>query len=140
MSGIKVSGKKSFTVLALAWVLFWIIFLVRENKPGQYADLAYLYRHNNYEDKVRRIAGKDFYDFLMFCKDAMPEEAVYDISFRAQDIKEAQAIYYLWPCKRVPKYADFKIFYDCEFKEIKGYRLFRKYNDTGFILAKEGRS
>jgi hypothetical protein len=129
-------GKKIFIFFLLIWIAVWFFLLFRGNKKGDYATLKYLYSHSDVE-KRRYLTGGDLYDFLVFCKAALPRNSVYNI-LGLDETREITARYLLWPARRELENPDFLIVYgDPQFTR-NGYRIVRDYKNTGILLVKEG--
>lgn len=134
------AGRKFIYLIFFIWLILWVTFIIRENKQGQYSDLGYLYSHPDYNQRVKRVFGNDLYDFLVFCKGLLPQNKTYSIGgIDKLDFDEVKARYFLWPLEMVEVNPDFIIFYRREPSgQENGYGLFRKYKDSGYILAKTG--
>jgi hypothetical protein len=128
-----------FGFILFVWIGIWITFIIRGNKPWQYVRLRFFYAHSNHAEKIRYLKDPDFYDFLVFCKNTLPQKAKYMIyGFPKRDIKEFQARYFLWPLEMISENPDFKIFYHPLLQPVEGYKIFKQYKNIGFILIKEG--
>ncbi|MDD5355572.1 MAG: hypothetical protein PHY56_03455 [Candidatus Omnitrophica bacterium] len=125
--------------IVFIWLILWLVFIIRENKPGQYSDLRYLYNHRDYSQRVKRVFGNGLYDFLVFCKSVLPEKSTYSFGVSMKlGYDEVKARYFLWPLKMVSSNPDFIIFYQSWplTLQVSGYSLFQKYKNLGCILAK----
>ena len=132
--------KKILIVILLLWVALWLFFLAREDKDGQYGTLKALYRSPDAK-KAAIVYGSDFYDFLIFCRKAMPANATYEIlGFDKYSIDEVRARYYLWPAKVGTQRPDFKITYGRGNSVPAGYREFKSYNkgNRGCLYIRKG--
>lgn len=129
--------KVVFKTVFAAWLVLWVIFLIREDKDGQYGTLRYLYTHG-YDDKLRHIMGNGLYEFLIFCRQNIPEGSTYELTgFERFSVSEVRARYFLWPLKDVGENADFKIVYGKEGARSADYKEYKRYSDTGYILVKK---
>ncbi len=119
-----------FKAIFATWLILWVVFLVREDKKGQYKDLWYFYTHG-YNEKVRYILGEDLHDFLIYCKENIPEGASYSLSgFGEFDIASVRARYFLWPLRCGEENADYYI--ACkEEKNPDGYKIVGRHKVTG---------
>ena len=132
--------KNIFIAILFVWVAIWLFFLVREDKEGQYSTLEVLYRSPSAE-RTEIIYGADFYEFLVFCRNAMPSDATYAIlGFDKYSIDEVRARYFLWPAKVDDRHPDFKIIYGSESRVPEGYREFKSYNKgkRGCLYIRKG--
>jgi hypothetical protein len=138
------SNRKNFiTIFFVIWVFLWIMFMLRENKPGQYADLRYYYAHSTYSDKMKHMIGEGLYDFLAFSQETLPSRATYNIlgikhkEKRSRDLflPEIQVRYFLWPLEMNIKDPNFLLYFDSPYVPIDGYKFFKQYKDS-FILIK----
>jgi len=133
-------GRRLIYLIFFIWLILWAVFIIRENKAGQYSGLRYLYSHRDYNQRVKYVFGNDLYDFLVFCKSLLPDKATYGIggSNGKLSYDEVKARYFLWPLKMVSVNPDFIIFHRPQplVLQFDGYSLFQKYKDSGCVLAK----
>lgn len=123
--------------ILLTWVILWVVFLVRQGKRGQYAELAHFYS-NGYNSKVRYLLGEDLADFLVFCAGKIPKNSTYDIrGFERFSIKEVRARYYLWPLYRTENNPDFIIVYGSSGPAPLGYKDFASNEGKGSVYIRE---
>ncbi len=109
-----------FIAIFSIWLILWLVFLIKENKSGQYRMLTYLYTHD-YNAKVRYVMGESLYDFLSFCKKVIPAGSTYDFS-GIEDLDEVRARYFLWPLRRDSHNSDFLLEHSTDGK----FKLIRK--------------
>lgn len=103
---------KFFRIILAIWVVLWLVFLLREDKDGQYRDLKYFYTHS-YDDNVGYLLGEKLYAFLESCRQNIPKGSTYELSgFEKFSIYEVRARYFLWPLRSVSADPDFKIVWD----------------------------
>ncbi|RKY42848.1 MAG: hypothetical protein DRP85_01415 [Candidatus Makaraimicrobium thalassicum] len=127
---------KILKLIFAVWLILWILFLLREDKDGQYRSLGYLYAHP-YSGKVGYLMGDELYDFLVFCRQHIPGGSTCELlGFKRFSISEMRARYFMWPVRNVEKGADFKII--CGEGDIAapGYKEHRKYDGAGRLLAR----
>ena len=136
-----INKQNVFKTIIIVWLVLWIFFLFREDKDGQYRSLMYMYT-NGETEKMRYIFGGDFYDFLVFCKENLPEGSTYELlGIERFSIREVRARYFLWPVKNVKSGADFNIVYKAaNVKRIPGYRVYKRYGDTGSLWVRKDRN
>ena len=89
---------KILAVLFLVWVILWAIFVLRElfvkSNIKDYAALA----SRDLEGKRSYIIGDKLYEFLVFCKKNLPEDATYRfVGVEDGSIEQRRAAYYLYP-------------------------------------------
>jgi hypothetical protein len=135
--GDKMRTKTILRGIFITWLVLWAVFLVRQSKRGQYAELAYFYT-NDYSSRVGYLLGDDLADIVVFCLENIPPGSTYDIrGFERFSIKEVRARYYLWPLFRTEEDPDFIIVYgSAEYVE-DGYREFRSFDGMGKIYVRE---
>ncbi|MFA6636036.1 MAG: hypothetical protein WCV56_02830 [Candidatus Omnitrophota bacterium] len=121
----------------LVWIILWVIFLARQSKRGQYAELTYLYA-NEYGSKVRYLLGDDLEDLLAFSAENLPRGATYDITgFERFSIREVRARYYLWPLYRTEDDPEFIISYGDPGTSPPGYKEFKVFPGKGAVYSRE---
>ena len=131
----------------LAGIAFYIL-LALSNMASQYHQLKAdidKYDFKSLEEKQAISVGRDFYSFLTFCRQQLPERAnVLTISTGPnRDFFIGKATYYLYPLNFFSKEPDYIIAYDYE-KDVNGalgeypkYRLLKKYHEGAFVLCKK---
>lgn len=101
---------------------------------------GYLNSYADSENK-RHILGAELYNFLIFCKVNIPQDASYDYYSATQDKKDNEALvyarYFLYPLRRIVSDPDYKIYYRSDPLNESGYKLFKTFRDFGVILKKE---
>ncbi|MGD2278783.1 MAG: hypothetical protein PVH45_01655 [Candidatus Omnitrophota bacterium] len=123
----------------IAWIALWVFFLIREDKDGQYKMMGYLYAHSG-EDNARYITGEKLYDFILFCKDNILPGSTYELAgFEKFSIDEVRARYYLWPLVSDADEPDFRIVYGGEVKPARGYKMYMRYGDDGYVAVRKDR-
>jgi len=127
--------KLVYTFFISAFLLLWAVFLFRENKRGEYAELRYLYAHNDIE-KRRFVMGASEYDYLAYCKETLPANATYRI-IGLEDIALVRARYMLWPARVDLDKPDFLLVFKSHYSIPQGYAEFKKFQGDGYILKRE---
>jgi hypothetical protein len=82
------------------WILLWLFFLLWPNARNRDLWLEYdtLVR-SDAETRRAVIYGKDFFEFLEFCKQTLPAGSTFRlVGVAYQDIARVRALYYLYPC------------------------------------------
>ncbi|MFH1877539.1 MAG: hypothetical protein ABH883_01870 [Candidatus Omnitrophota bacterium] len=131
--------KYVLSILIMVWVVLWMVFLVREDKDGQYKSIAYMYAHKQ-NDRISYSMGRDLYNFLRFTKGVIPERSTYKLTGFEKFSKPAvHARYFLWPMVSVPEDPDYIIMYGGEYSPVTGYEVYREYGSTGILLKRGDR-
>lgn len=126
--------KNIFKLLFVVWLVLWVVFIIREDKDGQYAFLKNLYGTKP-ENRMRYAVGNDMYDFWEFCKEKIPENSTYEIlGFEKYSIDEVRGEYLLWPLRSGDGMTDFKLIYGNPSYEAPGYESYSHYKDKGKLL------
>ena len=71
-------SKTIFRIVFIAWVFIWLLFLVRGFVKGEAKEYKDLFG-KTLEEKRAYVAREDFYEFILFCKAAIPEDSDYKI-------------------------------------------------------------
>jgi hypothetical protein len=117
-----------FKIILSVWLILWVLFLIREDKEGQYRSLAFMYTHGR-EEGMRHLYGEGLYDLAVYCAKNMREGSTYNMTgFAKFSIEEVRARYLLWPLRRVDRDADYIVMRGME-KEMPGYELSGKAGD-----------
>ncbi|MFA5085158.1 MAG: hypothetical protein WC482_02200 [Candidatus Omnitrophota bacterium] len=128
---------KTLKLILAIWVILWISFLMREvfAKGGLRVYSALLNR--SLDDKRSYVTGDNFYEFLVFCNDKLPEGAVYGwTKIDKADHARRRSTYYLYPHLE-EEGADFLLVFNEPFSAGPGYELFAKLDDARYILKKK---
>ena len=127
--------RKIFFIIFAVWLFLWVFFILREDKDDQYRSLRELYRLSG-ESKVRHVVGGELYDFLVFCRDNMPEGSTYELmGFEKYSIYEVRARYFLWPMRAGTGRTDFKIFCGAS-ANMPGYEKVGDFGTGGTLLVR----
>lgn len=123
----------------LAWVILWIFFTGRELFiKGCFIDYKEL-SHRPLDGKRSYVTGDRFYEFLTFCNKTLPQGSGYGIiGIKEGSIDIRRAVYYLYPNlnQEDPGYI---LVYDEPAVRVNGYDLYRKLDDTRYILKKRSK-
>ncbi len=128
---------KVFITLAFAiWIIIWVSLNVREIIfKGNLRDYKVL-AHRSLEGKRAYVTGDKLYEFLVFCKDKLPEGAAYRWTETDKpDHARRRATYYLYPHLESED-AEFVLVFDEPFSVRSGYNTYSKLDDTRYILKK----
>lgn len=123
-----------YLFFSIAFLVLWLVFMVRENKEGEYRELKYLYTHSDIE-KRRCVMLPDEYDYLSFCKKYLPADATYKTA-GLEDLAFVQARYMLWPARVDLNDPEFILVFKSCYITPKGYSEFARFQDKGFIIKK----
>ena len=87
-----------FKLIFIIWVSLWVFFIIR----GLTAQgVIYDYRElllRPLEGKHSYVTGDSLYEFLIFCKNKLPEGAKYKIiGLDEGSLEKRRAVYYLYP-------------------------------------------
>lgn len=93
------------------------------------------------EGKRAYVTGDRLYEFIKFCEKNLPRDATYDLAIATEgdvEIAKMRSVYYLYPRIR-EKRADFMLV--CDLPDIKeaGYGVFKKLDDTRYVLKMKGK-
>lgn len=133
---MKFNSSFALRAVFVVWAVLWVFFLVRQNKKGQYEELAFFYS-NTYDSKVEYLLGSGLSELLSFCAAELPQGATYDIrGFERFSIKEVRARYYLWPMRRVEDDPDLILIHGKSRDVPRGYRMFKDLGSKGAVYVK----
>jgi len=128
--------KNIYLLVVFLWLILWVVFLIKQNKRGEYIQLKFLYTHNDAERK-RFIMGQDLYDFVDYCKEQIPAGKTYKfVGIEGLDMVRAR--YMLWPAIMDPFDPEFVLLYKSNEVVPGGYGVLKKVNDAEVIFKKKG--
>lgn len=134
---VSTQKEKIIYIIIGAWTVLWLVFLIRPDKDGQYAELKH-FHSVSYDNKVKHLLGDELYGFLMFSKDNIPEGSTYALKgFGERSIYEVRFRYYLWPLKSVEKGSDYIIIYGDDEVTDTSYNEYLNYKGDGRIYQRE---
>ncbi|MFQ5952590.1 MAG: hypothetical protein ACE5JK_04190 [Candidatus Omnitrophota bacterium] len=121
----------------VVWIVLWVVFFFRENKKGEYREFFDL-TGMGLEEKRAYLMGEDFYNFVRFCQQNVPQNSRYKFAgLEPFAIEEVRAIYYLWPLRAVEEDYDCVFVYgDSKFSE-KGFTKVAEFSKEAYILKKK---
>ena len=149
-SNLALAWKNCGKITLFAGLVFWGV-LTFSQLISEYHQIRLdleRYDFRSLEEK-RAIAvesfGRDFYPFLMFCKSHLPGRA--KIKFLntdpTVDYPFGRAKYFLYPIDFFAAEPDYLIVYNYEkdlkgvMKEYPGFRLWKRFNERGYLLWKK---
>jgi len=129
--------KKIFFLVMVSWTILWIIFLIREDKDGQYSLLFKAYTVPVAE-RIKVVYGSELYGSVLFCKENMPGSPTYRIyGFEKHSIDEVRMRYLLWPAKAVSEaFPQYKIIFGGGLVDEKGYTRINMPDRKGYLLKR----
>jgi len=127
---------KILTVLFAVWVAMWVAFTLRELflKVNLRDYLVLVSR--SADGKRSYVTGDELYGFIELCKNATPEDAKYDIiGIEDGSIEKRRLVYYLYP-RTESGDPDFIFVYRSPGFGREGYKDFKRFDDSKYILKK----
>jgi hypothetical protein len=128
---------KIFKAIFLIWIVLWLFFIARELFiKGAIEDYKELLLRS-LEGKRSYVTGDKLYEFLTFCNENLPPDATYGLEGVEEDsLDKRRAVYYLYPHleKKTPA---FVLVYGKAHITKDGYRLYRRLDETRYMLKKE---
>lgn len=130
-------SKIIFRIIFLAWVFIWLLFLVRGLVKGEAREYRNLFG-KTLEEKRAYITGDGFYNFILFCKEVIPEDSDYRVAADYDDSMDYfRFAYYVYPSLRNLDNPEYIACYKVKFSK-KGYRKIASLSKDKYIL-KRGR-
>ena len=127
--------KLVFRIIFVSWVAVWLLFLVRGLVKGEFRDYKNLFGRT-LEEKRAYVTGKEFYEFIGFCKKAIPEEATYTIEADYDESMDYfRFAYYVYPSLRDLENPDYIACYKVRFLR-SGYRRIAYLDKDKYVLKK----
>jgi hypothetical protein len=117
------------------WLVVWVFFLVRPFSLNKSSLVEYLELAKGDFETRRRIAyGTDFYQFLNFCKDRIPEDSRFQlVGLESESVERVRASYYLYPRLSSEK-PDYILVYKAPWFRQKNAIPFASLDQESFIL------
>src|SRR3989339_275712 len=127
-----VSQRIIFRAVFIAWVFFWLLFLIRGLVKVEWKDYKNLFG-KTLEEKEAYVSGKEFYDFTAFCKKEIPEGLTYTVEANYdQTMDYFRFAYYIYPVKRDRDNPDYIVCYKIKFAKA-GYAKAAALADDKYI-------
>ena len=127
--------KLIFRIVFIAWVAMWLLFLVRGLLKGEAIDYKNLFG-KNLEDKRAHVAGEEFYEFILFCKEIIPEGSGYTVNANYDaTLDYFRFAYYIYPSMRNLHNPEYIACYKVKFAKV-GYKLIASFSNDKYILKK----
>ena len=136
MASIKIKTKFIFRVVFITWIAMWLLFLVRGLVKGEARDYKNLFG-KTLEEKRAYVTGEEFYKFILFCKEVIPEDSDYTVEADYDATMDYfRFAYYMYPSLRDlddPKYITC---YKIKFAK-EGYEVIASLSDDKYILKRK---
>lgn len=134
---MKLKGQQVIRALLGLWIVVWICFLITfhlyTDRVKNYSELISL----STEERIARIVGEQFYEFVQFCQENLPAEASYKIlGAEPKSLEIFRFQYYLYPHLAL-KDPQFILVYNIHHQSEPGYSLYKTLNDENYILKKD---
>ena len=127
--------KLVFKVVFSIWTAIWLLFLVRGLVKGEAKDYRNLLG-KSLEEKQAYVTGEEFYAFIVFCKDIIPEDSDYTVEADYdQSMDYFRFAYYIYPALRDLDDPEYIACYKVKFAK-QGYRRIASPGKDKYILKK----
>jgi len=122
----------------LVWVVLWAWFAVRDFFLKGNVKSYEVLLSRTAEGKRSYVTGDRLYEFLTFCRSAIPENATYlSKGLEKDSIDERRAVYYLYPMMESND-PDYIIVFDITYAPDRNYIIHKKLDDLRYILKRAG--
>jgi len=127
--------KHIFKIIFIAWTAIWLLFLARGLVKGEAKEYACLFGRS-LEEKRAYVSGKEFYDFIIFCKKIIPEDSDYTVEADYDaEMDYFRFPYYIYPALRNLEDPEYIACYKVKFSA-RGYRRAASLSNDKYILKK----
>ena len=128
-------SKLTFKIVFIAWVAMWLLFLVRGLVKGEAGDYKNLFG-KNLEQKRAYVTGEEFYAFIIFCKNVIPDDSDYTVEADYdQTLDYYNFAYYIYPSLRNLNDPEYIACYKTKSTK-DGYEVIASLSDDKYILRK----
>ena len=132
---MKITARQIFRIVFIIWVGVWLLFFVRGLVKGEWRDYKNLFGRG-LEEKRAYVSGGEFYEFIIFCKDAIPEDSDYSVEADYDAAMDYYRFaYYIYPALRNLYDPEYIACYKTKFSK-RGYRRLRSLERDKYILRK----
>jgi len=137
---LKPPSKQTIVALVLiAWVVLWLMFLVREvfikGRVHDYVALA----GRSFEGKHAYVTGEDLYEFVDYCRAATPADATFEFEgLEPGALEKRRVVYYLYPRLEEPEAEYIFVYRVPEYSRV-GYDLHGALDKDRYILRRAKR-
>lgn len=129
-------SKQIFRIVFIAWVVIWLLFLVRGLVKGEARDYKNLFG-KSLEEKRAYVAGEEFYEFILFCKKVIPEDSDYTVKADYDaTLDYFRFAYYIYPVLRNLDDPEYIACYKVKFTK-EGYESVASLSDNKYILKRK---
>jgi len=133
---MKISYKKIFSALLIAWMIIWVNYLIRDLTKNKYLKDYKILLSRDAAGKASYTYGDRFFEFLKFCEKELPDGASYGLSgVDESSVDFRRAIYYLYPHIKEEK-ALYVLVFDRPGYSQGGYVIFKELDKSRFILKR----
>ena len=123
-------------VTFVIWLIIWVNFIARDLFKKKYLNDYRILIARNEEGKRSYTYGDHLFEFLSFCKAALPAPAGYGlIGIEEGSLDSRRTIYYLYPHLKSEDADYLLIFNKPDFKKT-GYILYKRLDNSRFILKR----
>lgn len=127
--------KLIFRIVFIAWVFIWLLFLVRGLIKGEAKHYKNLFGRS-LEEKRAYVTGEEFYRFILFCKEVIPEDSDCKVEAEYDDSMDYfRFAYYIYPSLRNLDNPEYIACYKMKFSK-GGYRKIASLNNDKYILKR----
>lgn len=143
---VKINYRSIFRILFYIWIILWLNFIARDLIKKRYFNDYRILLSCDEASKRSYIYGDDLFEFIDFCKDALPKSSNYNfislekpylesIDLEEPSLEYRRAIYYLYPHIKKKK-ADFLLVFNKPGFRKKEYTLYKRLDNFSFILRR----
>lgn len=130
-----VKPKVIFRIIFFIWVTIWLLFFVRGLVKGEMRDYINLFG-KTLEEKQAYVTGKEFYEFIIFCKKVIPENSDYTVEANYdQTLDYFRFAYYMYPSLRNLYNPEYIACYKVKFLK-KNYKVIASLSNDKYILKR----
>lgn len=128
-------SKLIFRTVFIGWVAMWLLFLIRGLVKGEVRDYRNLFG-KTLEEKRAYVTGEEFYKFILFCKEVIPEDSDYTVEANYDATMDYfRFAYYIYPSLRDLDEPEYIACYKIKFAK-EGYELVASLSNNKYILKK----
>lgn len=125
-----------FRIVFIAWAAAWLLFLVRGLVKEEARDYGNLFGRT-LEEKRAYVAGEEFYKFILFCKEIIPEDSNYTVEANYDATMDYfRFAYYIYPAMRDLDDPEYIACYKINFAK-EGYEMVASLGNDKCILKRK---
>jgi hypothetical protein len=130
-----INSKLFFKIIFLCWTGIWLLFLIRGLAKGEISDYKHLLA-KTLEEKRAYVTGEEFYEFIQFCRNIIPEDSDYTlVADYDKSIHYFTFAYYMYPSLRNLSNPEYIACYKVKFKK-RNYDVIASLSKDKYILKK----